>query len=91
MNIGKWNSITLEHIRNGCLRAITRRFDQGTSKWVILFRENPMIQQQIQKGKFEPNWLGLYVVTTLFGSSANKLSTTKGEKLKDPINALHLK
>ena len=30
----------------------------------LVLRENPKNQQQwVQKGKFEPNWLGPYIVT----------------------------
>ena len=58
----------------------------------LVLRENPKNQQQrIQKGKFEPNWLGPYVITEVFGSGAYQLSTTEGEKLKEPIDTLHLK
>ena len=48
-------------------------------------------QNRDQKGKFEPNWLGPYIITTTFGSGAYLLSTTKGEQLPNPINVLHLK
>ncbi len=58
----------------------------------LVLREMPKNQQQrTQKGKFEPNWLGPYIITEVFGSGAYQLSTTEGEKLKEPINALHLK
>ena len=48
-------------------------------------------QNRDQKGKFEPNWLGPYIITAAFGSGAYLLSTTEGEQLPDPINVLHLK
>lgn len=35
VNIGKFHSIIFEHTRKGCLRAIIRRLDHETSKWVI--------------------------------------------------------
>ena len=58
----------------------------------LVLRENPKNQQQrIQKGKFEPNWLGPYIITAVYGSGAYQLSTAKGEVLKEPINTLHLK
>lgn len=43
------------------------------------------------KGKFEPNWVGPYLVTEVFGRGAYRLSTLDGEVLKNPINARHLK
>ena len=58
----------------------------------LVLRENPKNQQQrTQKGKFEPNWLGPYIITAVYGSGAYQLSTTEGEVLKEPINTLHLK
>ena len=48
-------------------------------------------QNRDQKGKFEPNWLGPYIIIAAFGSGAYLLSTTEGEKLPDPINVLPLK
>ena len=43
------------------------------------------------KGKFEPNWVGPYIITEVFGRGAYRLSTLDGEILKNPINARHLK
>ena len=48
-------------------------------------------QNRDQKGKFDPNWLGPYIITVTFGFGAYLLSTEEGEKLPDPINVLHLK
>ena len=83
------------------LRAYQKRMSKSYNKKVcprdfqlgdLVLRENPKNQQQrIQKGKFEPNWLGPYIITKVFGSSAYQLSTIEGEKLKELINALHLK
>ena len=37
----------------------------------LVLHENPKNQQhRDQKGKFEPNWLGPYIITVAFGSSA---------------------
>ena len=59
---------------------------------MLVLRENPKNQQiREQNGKFEPNWLGPYIVTTTFGSSAYQLSTLEGKQLFEPINILHLK
>ena len=58
----------------------------------LVLRENPKNQQhRTQKGKFEPNWLGPYIITIVYGSGACQLSIAEGEVLKDPINTLHLK
>ena len=83
------------------LRAYQKRMSKSYNKKVrprefqagdLVLRENPKNQQhRVQKGKFEPNWLGPYIVTTVFGSGTYQLSTTEGEPLKEPINALHLK
>ena len=58
----------------------------------LVLQENPKNQQnREQKGKFEPNWLGPYVVTAAFGLGSYHLSTPEGEELAKPINILHLK
>ena len=58
----------------------------------LVLCENPKNQHnRDQKGKFEPNWLGPYIITTTFGSGAYLLSIVEGEQLPDPINVLHLK
>ena len=36
-------------------------------------------QNRDQKGKFEPNWLGPYIITAAFGSGAYLLCTVEGE------------
>ena len=83
------------------LRAYQQRMSRSYNKRVkprsfelgdLVLRENPKSQQQqIQKGKFEPNWLGPYIITVVFGSGAYQLSTAEGEVLKEPVNTLHLK
>ena len=83
------------------LRAYQQRMSRSYNKKVkprsfelgdLVLRENPKNQQkQTQKGKFEPNWLGPYIITAVYGSGAYQLSTTEGEVLKEPINTLHLK
>ena len=58
----------------------------------LVLRENSKNQQhREQKGKFEPNWFGPYIITIVFGSCAYQLSTPEGEELVEPINILHLK
>eukprot|EP01018_Ginkgo_biloba_P027629 Gb_18271 [translate_table: standard] len=44
-----------------------------------------------KKGKFEPNWLGPYVVIAKYGSGAYKLVTQDGRELVEPMNIMHLK
>ena len=57
-----------------------------------MLRENPKNQQHREhKGKFEPNWLGPYIITIVFGFGAYQLSTSEGKKPAEPINVLHLK
>jgi len=43
------------------------------------------------KGKFEPNWVGPYIIMEAHGIGSHRLSTLYGEVLKNPINARHLK
>ncbi|GLJ20142.1 hypothetical protein SUGI_0365620 [Cryptomeria japonica] len=58
----------------------------------LVLRENPKNQQDREKkGKFEPNWLGPYIITATYGSGAYQLSTIEGEPLEDPINNMHLR
>ena len=92
-----------EHRQVACdhLRAYQQRMSQSYNKKVktrsfelgdLVLRENPKNQQQwTQKGKFEPNWLGPYIITAVYGSGAYQLLTAEGEVLKEPINTLHLK
>ena len=91
-----------EHWQVACdhLQAYQQRMSWSYNKTVkphsfqlgdLVLRENPKNQQQrTQKGKFEPNWLGPYIIIAVFGSGAYQLSTLKGEVLKEPINTLHL-
>jgi hypothetical protein len=65
-----------------------RKFEVGD----LVLKENPKNQpNREQKGKFEPNWLGPYVITAAFGTGAYQLATPEGDVLPDPINTLHLK
>ena len=58
----------------------------------MVLKENMKVQvDREKKGKFEPTWLGPYVVTASFGSEAYQLSTPEGELLNDPTNIIHLK
>lgn len=58
----------------------------------LVLRENPKNQQDREKkGKFEPNWLGPFVIVATYGSRLYKLSTPEGDWFDDPINSIHLK
>jgi hypothetical protein len=55
-------------------------------------RENPCNQaDREKKGKFEPNWLGPFVIIVAYGSGAYQLSTAEGDLFEEPINSIHLK
>jgi len=57
----------------------------------LVLRENPINQQDREKkGKFEPNWLGPYVIIVAYGSGLYQLVTFEGELFDDPINSMHL-
>ena len=43
------------------------------------------------KRKFEPNWVGPYIITEVFDRGAYRLSTLDGDVVKNPINARNLK
>lgn len=43
------------------------------------------------KGKFEPNWLGPYVVVDAIGSEAYKLSSMDSKEEPKTFNTIHLK
>jgi len=43
------------------------------------------------KGKFEPNWLGPYVVVDATRSEAYKLSTLDGKEESKTFNTIHVK
>jgi len=58
----------------------------------LVLKENPRNQQDREKkGKFEPNWLGPYVIVAAYGSGAYQLATSEGELFDDPINNMHLR
>ena len=58
----------------------------------MVLKENMKVQaDKEKKWKFEPTWLGPYVVMTSFGLGAYQLFTLEGEVLNDPTNIIHLK
>lgn len=58
----------------------------------LVLKENPRNQQDREKkGKFEPNWLGPYVIISAYGSGAYQLTTSEGDVLDKPTNNIHLK
>ena len=68
-------------------KVMVRKFDIGD----LVLMQNPKNQADREKpGKFEPNWLGLYIIISSFGSGAYQLETPEGEQLTEPINSLHL-
>lgn len=74
-----------------------RSYNHRVKPWIfqvgeLVLKENPHNQADPEKkGKFEPNWLGPFVITTVFGSGAYQLSTQDGDQLEEPINSMHLK
>lgn len=58
----------------------------------LVIKKNPCNQHDWEKkGKFEPNWLGHFVIIFAYGSGAYQLSTSEGDLLDEPINSVHLK
>ena len=76
-------------LKNNFSRKVHPRSFQASD---MVLKENMKVQaDREKKGKFEPTWLGPYVVTTSFGSGAYQLSTLEGLVLNDPTNIIHLK
>ena len=74
--------------RNFNKKVHPRQFQVGD----MVLKENIKVQtNKEKKNKFEPTWLGPYVVSASFGSRAYQLSTPEGELLNDPTNIIHLK
>jgi len=44
-----------------------------------------------EKGKFEPNWLGPFVVVKVTGSRAYRLSSMDGKEEPNTFNTTHIK
>jgi len=59
----------------------------------LVFKEyiNKIIANDETKWKFEPNWLGPYVVIDSTGSSAYRLSTLDGKEESKTFNFIYLK
>lgn len=57
----------------------------------LILKENPNNQQDREKGNFEPNWSGPFVIIVAYGLEAYQLSTSKGDVLDEPTNSIHLK
>lgn len=69
-------------------KVIPRNFKVGD----LVLKENPRNQQDREKkGKFEPNWLGPYVIISVYGSGVYQLTTSEGDILDEPTNSIHLK
>eukprot|EP01018_Ginkgo_biloba_P023093 Gb_02961 [translate_table: standard] len=67
----------------------SREFEVGD----LVLKENKKNtnKDREKKGKFEPNWLGPYVVIAKYRSGAYKLATQDGRELAEPMNIMHLK
>lgn len=69
-------------------RVMVRKFDIGD----FVLMQNPKNQSDREKlGKFEPNWLGPYIITSSFNYGSYQLATLDDEQLTEPINNLHLR
>ena len=42
------------------------------------------LQNHEKKGKFEANWLGLFIITTKYGFGAYQIATLEGDPLLEP-------
>lgn len=58
---------------------------------VLKENKNKTIANDKIKGKFEPNWLGPYVVVDAIGSEAYKLSFMDGKEEPNTSNSIDLK
>lgn len=57
---------------------MVRKFEIGD----LVLMQNPKNQSNREKPrKFEPNWMGLYIIMSSFGSRAYQLPTPDGEQL----------
>lgn len=57
----------------------------------LVLKDNPCNQQDHEKKeKFEPNWLGPFIIVAAYRSNAYKLSTLEGDLIIESINILHL-
>lgn len=91
----KWQN-ALKH-----LQYYQNRMRRSYNKWVkprcfeigyIILKKNQINLVECEKiGKFEPNWLGPFVITKVIGNGAYHLQTIEGDSLPDPINSMHLK
>jgi len=65
-----------------------RRFQVGD----LVLKENQRNQaDREKKGKFEPNWLGPFIMTAAYESGSYTLATPDGIPLDEPLNSIHLK
>jgi hypothetical protein len=73
--------------RNYNKKFMVKNFNIGD----LVLMQNPKNQADREKPrKFEPNWLGPYIIISSFGSGVYQLTTLDGEQLTEPINSLHL-
>ena len=67
----------------------TKAFDLGDL--VLKENINKKTTNDEAKGKFEPNWLGPYVVVEAIGLVAYRFSTLGGKEEPKTFNAIHIK
>ena len=70
-------------------KVVPKAFEVGD----MVLQENisNIIAKYELKGKFEPNWVGPYIIMKVHARGSYRFSTLDGELLKNPINARHLK
>lgn len=91
----KWQS-ALNHLQgyqNKMRRSYNKRvnphyFEVGD---IVLNENHKNLTEHEKLGKFEPNWLGPFVITKVVGNDAYHLQMMEGDPLPDPINNMQLK
>lgn len=65
-----------------------QKFEVGD---LVLQHNMRNLQNHEKKGKFEGNWLGLFIITTKYGFGAYQIATSEGDPLPELVNIQHLK
>lgn len=58
---------------------------------IVLQENQKNLMEHEKPRKFDPNWLGPFVITKVVGNDAYHLQMMKGDPLPYPINNMHLK
>ena len=74
--------------RNYHKKVKPRTFEVGD---LVLMENQKNQTERIKPGKFEPNWLGPFVIISSTQSGAFILATPEGDQLPGYINSMHLK